>query len=918
MAKQVYNLSKEKVLLKFSTSPHGLSSEEVRARLKQYGKNAVKKRQNWSVLSILKNQFNDALVWILLVAASLAFAFGEYRDVTIIALIVGINALIGFLQEYKAEKTLEHIRQLTTENAVVVRSGKHVEIDARLLVPGDIMVLASGDTVPADGYLIEGYDVHANEYIFTGESKPGKKGVMVIEHENASLAEMDNMLFMGTSLTRGSAMVVVTGTGMRTELGKIAHLVTEVREDETPLQKQMRRLSRDVSILAVSIGILVMLLGQYYQVSLYENFLFALALAVSVVPEGLPAAISVALSLGMTRLLKKNVLAKKLNAVETLASVNIICTDKTGTITRNELMVTDIVCGREHIIVDGEGYQNVGNFYQGGALIDAKKILGMEELMRIATLCNEASLNQKHGVCSITGDPTEGALLVAAKKYEKNLKVFGEGLEKIAENPFSSERMRMSVVMREGKRGKITSLVKGSPDIIIGSCTHKLVDGKVSIFSKSEKEAVRRQYDELSRRALRVLAFAHRDVTEAAGKYKKEEDLLFEAEQKLVWVGMMGMIDPPRKDVANAVRECVESGIKVVMITGDYELTAGAIAKSVGLIKNDTAEVISGKKLDKMSDRKLWKTVASKEVVFARIAPVQKLRIATVLKSNGAVIAMTGDGVNDAPALKKADIGVAMGQIGTDVAKEASDMILLDDNFASIVRVIKEGRTIYQNLRKFVYYVFTSNVSEFFLVIIGVMLQVPAPIQAVQILAIDLGTDIFPSFSLSLEAAEPNIMKRKPFALNEKVINARSMWRLVRVGLMMAVGALVAFLLSMKRGGWEFGNKIDTNSVLYMRSTTVAYAVLSMTQMANLLQARSERLPVMVLGFFKNRFAIGAIVLSVVLLLCFMYVPVIAHSLRMMPIGILDWVAVMVMVVVVFFSEEVYKRFSQKREDMAQ
>ena len=918
MPKNIYNLPKEKVLAKFATNPSGLSHDEVWQRIKHYGKNVVRKRPNWSVLSIVKNQFNDALVWILLVAGSLAFVFGEYRDTTIIALIVGINAIIGFLQEYKAEKTLEHIRQLTTENAVVIRSGKHIEIDARLLVPGDILVLASGDTIPADCYLIESYDVHANEYIFTGESKPGKKGVMVIEQENVSLAEMDNMLFMGTSLTRGSAVAVVVGTGMNTELGKIAHLVTEVRDDETPLQKQMRRLSRDVSMLAVGIGIIVMLLGQYYQVSLYENFLFALALAVSVVPEGLPAAISVALSLGMTRLLKKNVLAKKLNAVETLASVDIICTDKTGTITRNELMVTDIVCDGRHMTVDGEGYQNVGNFYENGAVIDLKRIPDAEHIFRIAALCNEASVNQKRGTAYITGDPTEGALLVVAKKYAKDLKVFSRGLEKIAENPFSSERMRMSVVMRNKVSRKVVSLMKGSPDVMIDQCTHKLQEGKMSVFSQKEKELVRAQYDAMSRRALRVLAFAERDLSEISGKKKQERELLIEAEQKLVWVGMMGMIDPPRKDVSHAVHECIESGIKVVMITGDYELTAGAIAKSVGLIKNETAEVISGKMLDKMNDQKLWKIVSSKEVVFARIAPAQKLRIATVLKNNGAVIAMTGDGVNDAPALKRADIGIAMGQIGTDVAKEASDMILLDDNFASIVRVIKEGRTIYQNLKKFVYYVFTSNVSEFFLVVIGVILQIPAPIQAVQILAIDLGTDIFPSFSLSMEASEPTIMKRKPFALNEKVLDARSMWRLVRVGMIMAIGAMLAFLWSMKRGGWEFGNKIDSGSVLYMRSTTVAYAVLSMTQMANLMQARSERLSVAQLGFLKNKFAIGAIFISVALLLCFMYVPEIARSLRMVPIEITDWVAVAGMVAVVFFSEEVWKVVTRKtQQDVA-
>ncbi len=897
MEKQIYNLSATEVLKKFSVTTAGLTSVQAQQRTKEYGLNSVAKKQNWSWFALLMNQFNDALVWILLAAGFLAFIFGEQRDTVIIFLIIFINAAIGFFQEYKAEKTLENIRRLASDRALVLRDGERKEIDAKFLVPGDIIILAAGDTVPADAYLLESYDVYCNEFIFTGESKPGKKMLQVIAEENIELADMDNMVLMGTALTRGSAVAIVTGTGSNTQLGNIAHLVSEVKEEETPLQKQMRVLGRDVSILAIMVGTLVMIGGYYYNVSMYENFLFALALSVSVVPEGLPAAISVALSLGMKKLLKKNVLAKKLNSVETLASVSVICTDKTGTITRNELMVTNIIAGDDEFIVDGEGYKNQGNFSIFGRVIKPQDYPQLGMLFQIATICNDATLTEKAGSPVITGDPTEVALLVAARKYAK-LDSFYENLVKIDENPFSSERMCMSVICRAADKS-LASFVKGSPDVMIDLCTHKRIGESIIPFTPEEKQKAKNSYNAMSKQSLRVLAFAERSLDGV-----ENAALIDEAEKKLVWVGMMGMIDPPRSDVRVAIEECIKSGIKVVMITGDYEITAEAIAKKVGLLKSANGEVINGKTLNTLTDAEILQKVTEREIVFARIAPEQKLRIANCLKAGGVIIAMTGDGVNDAPALKAANIGIAMGITGTDVAKEASDMILLDDNFASIVKVIKEGRTIYLNLKKFVYYVFTSNVSEFFTVAIGLLLQIPAPIAAVQILAIDLGTDILPSFSLGKELPEPNIMKHKPFDSNEKVLNSEGIWRLLKVGLIMATGAVIAFILSMKRGGWDFGNKIDPNSVLYIRSTTATYTVLAMTQMANLMQARSETISVFKLGFFKNMYAVWAMIMSTGILLSFMYVPFLQKSLHMTPIFWQDWMMVIVTFLAVFVFEE--------------
>lgn len=899
--KQTYNLTKEEVLEKFEATEKGLTTEDAQKRLKEYGPNKVAKKQNWSWFSILVAQFNDALVWILLVAGSLSLFFGEYRDTAIIFLIVGINAIIGFFQEYKAEKTLENIRQLASDKAIVLRDGQRIEIDSTLLVPGDIIVLASGDSVAADAYLLESYDVYVNEFIFTGESKPSKKNTIVISERDAVLADIDNMVFMGSSLTRGSAVAMVCDTGIATQLGHIANMVESVKEEETPLQKQMRVLGRDVSILAVLIGIMVMIAGQYYHVSWYENFLFALALSVSVVPEGLPAAISVALSLGMKKLLKNNVLAKKLNAVETLASVNIICTDKTGTITRNELMVTNIIAGEDEFTVDGDGYGEQGFFYNFGRKVDPRNYPQLQMILQIGVWCNDSALSKKDNKVSVSGDPTEGALLVAATKYS-SLDLFQQGLIKIGENPFSSERMRMSVYCKAAD-GNVASFVKGSPDVMLALCTHKRKGEEIVLLSEEEKQKIKNSYDAMSKQALRVLAFAERSLDGI-----NNDKYLEEGEKDLVWVGMMGMIDPPRADVARAIDECLGSGIKVIMITGDYEITAEAIAKKIGLLRTTNSEVINGKALNLLTDEQLIQKINEKEIIFARIEPQQKLRIATALKNSGAVIAMTGDGVNDTPALKKADIGIAMGITGTDVSKEAADMILLDDNFASIVKVIKRGRTIYQNLKKFVYYVFTSNVSEFFTVVIGLLLQIPAPIAAVQILAIDLGTDLLPSFSLSLEPSEPDVMKKKPFNSNEKIINSATIRRLIKVGLIMATGAVVTFILSMKRGGWDFGNKIDPSSVLYIRSTSATYAVLALSQMANLLQARSETLSIFTIGFFKNKYAWGAIVISVAILVSFMYVPFFQENLRMLPIAWQDWLAVVVVIFAVFFFEEGRKK----------
>jgi Ca2+-transporting ATPase len=896
---QWYHLTPQEVLTRLGASLSGLSGQEVSVRHQQFGFNVFnhkKKRNGWKLFA---NQFRDALALILLVAAGLSLAFGETRDATIIFTIVFINAVISFAQEFKAERILDHMARLVTSRAIVIRDGEKKEIDAGELVPGDMIALNAGARVPADAYITESYGCKVDGFIFSGESRPEKREAKVMKDEVTPMSDIENMLFMGESIVGGEAMAVVVATGANTELGRLAELATDAEADETPLQKKMKKLGHNVTLLAIAIAAGTIFLGHSFGLSWYENFLLALALAVSIVPEGLPAAISVALALGMKRLLKHNVLAKRLSAVETLGSVTVICTDKTGTITRNELMVTRIVTGKTVYEVSGEGYTPTGNFFADGKIVNARTIPNAEWLFRIGTLCNDASLVRDDALkYTIAGDPTEGAMLVAARKFNSDPNFFITGEHKVTELPFASERMRMSVVYRNAH---MQSLVKGSPDVLLEISTHRLDEnGDVVIFSEEEKKETRKLYDGFSREALRVLAFAYRDMSGIDKAHYTEE-----MERALVWVGMMAMIDPPRSDVAQAVEECRALGLRVMMITGDYAITAEAIAKLAHVIESDKPYVvISGRELLELSNDAVYTMFQSKDIVFARIAPEQKLRLATLLQEHGEVVAMTGDGVNDAPALKRADIGVAMGIMGTDVSKEAADMILLDDNFASIVRGVKEGRTVYANLRKFTHYVFTSNVSELLTVLFGLLLHIPAPLIAVQILAIDLGTDVLPSFALGLDPEESTDIHQKNVRESRQIMTLQGVKRLIALGMIMAVGAVLTFVFSLWRHGFRFGDTIGLDNPIYLQAATAAYVVLAITQMANLLQSRSENRSFFKVGIFRNMYVWGALISSFVLIWLFINVSFFQAYLHMVPIDATDWTLVAFFTCVVFGYEE--------------
>ncbi len=898
-----YHLTSQEVLTKLSTRLSGLSAGEVSSRYGRYGRNIFdhkKKRNGWKLFA---GQFKDALALILIVAAVLSLVFGEMRDATIILLIVLVNAIISFIQEFKAERILDHMERLVTAHAMVMRDGEKKEVDASDLVPGDVIALSAGARVPADAYILESYSCKVDGFIFSGESRAEKREAKVMKDETIPMSDIENMLFMGESVVSGESLAVVVATGAKTALGRLADLATEVGVDTTPLQKKMKVLGRNVALLAVAIGAGTVFVGHAFGLSWYDNFLLALALAVSIVPEGLPAAISVALALGMKRLLKHNVLAKRLSAVETLGSVTVICTDKTGTITRNELTVTRIVTGKTVYDVSGVGYEPRGDFFVHGEMINARSIPNAELLFRIGTLCNDASLvKDDAGKYGIAGDPTEGAMLVAARKFNADPNFFVTGEHKVNEIPFASERMLMSVAYRNAHT---QSLVKGSPDVLLELATYRLDEnGRVVSFTAKEKQATRELYDSFSQEALRVLAFAYRDM-EGIDKDRYAQEM----ERDLVWVGMMAMIDPPRADVSKAVEECHALGLRVAMITGDYAVTAEAIAKQAHLISDAKPyEIVSGRELLSLSDDEIYRMFQKNDVVFARIAPEQKLRLAIILQSHGEVVAMTGDGVNDAPALKRADIGVAMGIMGTDVSKEAADMILLDDNFASIVRGVKEGRAVYHNLRKFTHYVFTSNVSELLTVLLGLILHIPAPLLAVQILAIDLGTDVLPSFALGLDPEDAELTKRKHSREDSQIITLRGVRRLLALGVIMAVGAIITFVFSLWRHGWHFGQSLAINDPIYVRAATAAYVVLALTQMANLLQSRSETRSFFSIGIFRNLYVWGAIVFSCALVWLFLHVSFFQVYLHMVPIDAVDWSLVAFFTALVFVYEEWRKK----------
>ena len=871
-----YNYSVNKVLDEFKTSSKGLSQQEAEKRLEKYGLNEIKEKKKISPFQIFFNQFKSPLIYILLFAIIITLLIGEYTDSVIISIIVVVNAVLGFAQEYKAEKSIEALKKLTSLKATVLRDGNKKRILAKELVPGDIIRLEEGEKIPADARLIEVISLETHESALTGESTPIAKEINFIKGKK-SIAEQSNMIFSGTVITRGRGKAIVVRTGMKTEIGKIAEMMQSEKEKQTPLQLTLAKFGKLLGIAVIIVSIIVFLTGILRGNEVIEMFKAAIALAVAAIPEGLPAVVTITLALGVTRLVRKNALVRKLHSVETLGCTNVICTDKTGTLTKDEMTVKQLFVNNKLIEVTGQGYSKKGVFLDS-------TLNDYEFLLRVSALCNNASISNKE----IFGDPTEIALLVCAAKatfFRENLE---QDFPRIHELPFDSERKMMTTIHKN--KGREIAFVKGAPKQIIDNCSFYYDNGNIIKLTNSKKEEFLEKNREMASKALRVLAMAFRELPKKT-KYSTKA-----VEKDLIFVGFTGMIDTPRAEIKDAIELCRKAGIRVIMLTGDQRTTAKAIGIQIGLIDKDD-KVITGMDIMGLSEMEFDNLV--KEVnIFARISPSDKIKIVDSLKKYGNVVAMTGDGVNDAPALKKADIGIAMGITGTDVSKEASDMILLDDNFASIVNAVEEGRGIYDNIKKFVEYLLSSNLGEILVIFVAILIGMPLPLIAIHILWINLATDGLPALALSVDPAEPGIMERKPRKKDSKIFSKNIVLRMMAVGIIMCIGTLALF---------KFYDPI--NNLVYAQ--TIAFSTLMMFQMFNVLNCRSEKNSLFKIGVFSNRYLIGAIVISILLQVMVIYTPL-ATFFKTIPLSLIDWAYVVLMSSTVLIFGETIKLISNK------
>ncbi|MCK4482327.1 HAD-IC family P-type ATPase, partial [Candidatus Bathyarchaeota archaeon] len=717
MSKPWHSMEIKEVMRALNVTMNGLSSEEVQRRLQEFGPNELKKEKRKSPFKLFLEQFTDILIIILLIATALSFAVGEAYDGIVIIAIVMACAVLGFTQEYKAEKALEALKKMTAPTATVLRDGKELELQTRDVVPGDVILLHTGDKVPADARLIEAINMKTDEASLTGESTPVNKNVKPLPEETI-VSDRRNAVFTGTVVVYGRGKAVVTSTSMDTEFGKIARMVQVTEEEETPLEKRMGHVGKWIGLLSIAVCAVVAIFGIYKGRGILDMVLWAISLAVAAVPEALPAVVTGALAVGMYRMARENCIVRRLPAVETLGCTSVVCSDKTGTMTKGEMTVQRIYVNDKALKVTGVGYEPQGEFLFEDEKLDPTKEKELYTLLKAATLCNDAKLEKEEGKWIVKGDPTEGALVVAAAKAG----LWKEEIEKeeprINEIPFSSERKRMSTIHDLSHGDKIVYM-KGAPEIVLERCTKIYTNGKTHKLTDEKRKQLLSVNEAMAIQALRNLGFAYKDLPESASSWNEEE------EKGFVFLGVMGMIDPPREEVKDAIYMCNKAGIKVVMVTGDHRLTAVAVAKALNLIgenKEEEGRVLTGAELDRLSDEEFEKVVGEL-VIYARVSPEHKVRIVKALRRKGYICAMTGDGVNDAPALKMADIGVAMGITGTEVTKEASDMVLADDNFATIIKAVKEGREIYDNIKKYLTYLLRCNIMEILVLFFAMMLS---------------------------------------------------------------------------------------------------------------------------------------------------------------------------------------------------
>lgn len=841
-----YNLDISETIKSLKSSEKGMTSEEAKKRLEEFGYNELEKEKGFTLLSIFLDQFKNALILLLIFAAVLSLILGEEVESAAIFGIIILNVILGFVQEYRAEKAIEALEKISAPIAKVLRDGQEQKIPAREVAPGDIILLEAGDIVPADSRLMEISSLQIDEASLTGESIPSKKVIESFK-VGASISDQENMAFMGTVITYGKGKSIVTNTGMKTEFGKIAKSLETTKEVQTPLQAKFAQLAKQIGMVAIVLIATVLISGTLQGTLTFGRMIvFALALTVSTIPNSLPVIVTVGLSMGTKRLAKKNMLVKKLPAAESLGAATIIVSDKTGTITKNQMTITDIYYEDEIIKVSGSGYEPKGNFFSDGKQINPEKL---ELLFRIGYLCNNAKLSKNKDKFEIIGDPTEGSLIVLGKKGELKDSDLKRNFSFIEELPFDSDRKRMSVIFKNRKNRKTEAYVKGAPDLLLKVCDRILDNGKVRKLTKNDRTKILKMNDSFAENALRVLAIAYKDVS-GLKKYSLDN-----VEKNLIFAGLVGMIDPPRDEVKLAVEQCNEAGIEVMMMTGDHAITAKAVAQQIGLFKKGDV-ILTGDEIEKMGDAKLEKMIGKIRII-ARALPIQKSRIVDALQKNGHIVAMTGDGVNDAPALKKADIGISMGITGTDVAKEVSKATLVDDNFATIVNAIEEGRNIYDKMIKSARYLLSCNAGEITSVFMAIMLRFPLPLLPLQILLMNLLTDDFPALGLGFESSEKGIMKRPPRDPKEKPISKRIFLSIIVFGLIMGLGTLFMF--------------IQYKDVNLSKAQTMAFTTLVMFQMFAVISSRTLNPSISHLNPLSNKWLFGAVCLSIAIQIAVVY-----------------------------------------------
>ncbi|WP_377889295.1 calcium-translocating P-type ATPase, SERCA-type [Alkalihalobacillus sp. R86527] len=870
-----YNMTEPEVAEELETNVEtGISKEDAIERCKVFGPNELDEAERPSLFLIFLSQFKDFMVVVLLAATLISGLLGEYLDAIAIILIILVNGILGFVQERKAEKSLQALKQLSSPHMKVLRDASWISIPAREAVVGDVVRIESGDRIGADLRIIHCQELQIEESALTGESVPSNKHPEPIRDEGAGPGDQLNMGFMGTLVTKGKGIGIVTATGMNTEMGKIAHLIQTADTLETPLQHRLEQLGKILIAGALFLTAIVVLLGIFQGRDVYDMFLAGVSLAVAAIPEGLPAIVTIALAIGMQKMIKRKAIVRKLPSVETLGCATVICSDKTGTLTQNKMMVTKLWAGGQTWNVTGSGYSPYGDFFKGDTRVYSDDEKSLKQLLTFGLICNNARVHEQDGDYYLDGDPTEGALVAAAMKAGLTEEIREEEFTIIQEFPFDSNRKMMSVIV-EDQTGKRYVIAKGAPDIVLKQCGSVLWNERQAPLRKSYEKQIQDELASFGNNALRTIAVAFKPI-------QNEERLLHsvQAESRLTFVGLQGMIDPPREEVKQAVEDCKAAGIKTVMITGDHVTTATAIARNLGIMPED-GKVMEGSKLSTYTVEEL-ESIVEEIYVFARVSPEHKLKIVQALQKKGHIVAMTGDGVNDAPAIKASNIGISMGQTGTDVAKEASSLILSDDNFATIRAAVEEGRNIYENIRKFIRYLLASNVGEILVMLFAILLALPLPLVPIQILWVNLVTDGLPAMALGLDPAEGNVMRRNPRHPKEGVFARGLGWKIISRGIMIGICTLAAFMIC-------YGENPDH----LVKAQTVAFSTLVLAQLIHVFDCRSER-SVFHRNPFENKALVLAVLSSVGLLLAVIYYEPLQPIFHTTYLSMREWMLILV------------------------